>query len=176
MADLWRKPQQLPKKSQKPNMTFDKRTEGNIATLLPKAQEKARSFMSAILPVLGEKGCTAKIISGTRSYDEQDALYAKGRTSSGPKVTNARGGYSWHNWGCAFDIGIFRGEKYLEESPIYREIAPIGEGVGLEWGGRWKFQDEPHYQLRPPAVKGMSDSNAFSVLRAKLARNEDLFS
>ena len=22
----------------------------------------------------------------------------------------------------------------------------IGESLGLEWGGRWKFVDEPHFQ------------------------------
>src|SRR6478735_5807766 len=103
MASLWHKPQQPPKKSPRADMTFDKRTEGNIATLVPKAQEKARQFMTAILPILEEKGCTAKIISGTRSYDEQDDLYAKGRTVAGAKVTNARGGYSNHNFGIAWD-------------------------------------------------------------------------
>jgi len=130
-------------------MTFDKRTEGNIATLVPKAQEKARQFMTAILPILEEKGCTAKIISGTRSYDEQDDLYAKGRTVAGAKVTNARGGYSNHNFGIAWDIGIFKGEKYLPETYLYGTCGEVGKSLGLEWGGDWKsIQDEPHFQLK----------------------------
>ena len=130
-------------------MTFDDRTEANIRTLLPKAQEAARQFMATVLPAMEKKGATVKIISGTRTYEEQDALYAKGRTKPGPRVTNARAGYSWHNFGIAWDIGIFRGREYLEESPLYRECGEIGRSLGLEWGGDWKsFPDELHFQLK----------------------------
>lgn len=40
---------------------------------------------------------------GYRTRDEQMKLYLKGRTQPGPKVTNARGGYSVHNYGGAID-------------------------------------------------------------------------
>ena len=127
-------------------MTFDERTEKNLATLHPKAAALARVFLEKAAAAL-PSGVTVKIISGTRTYLEQNALYAKGRTLPGPKVTNARGGYSNHNFGVAFDIGLFQGAKYLEESPIYAKLGPVGEAAGLEWGGRWKsIQDEPHYQ------------------------------
>jgi len=129
-------------------MTLDERTERNIATLHPKAQERAREFMRAVIPIMAQRGAVVKIISGTRSYAEQDALYAKGRTAPGPEVTKARGGYSNHNFGVAWDIGIFKGGKYLEDSPLYRECGQIGKSLGLEWGGDWKsIKDEPHYQV-----------------------------
>lgn len=128
-------------------MTFDERTEKNLATLHPKAAALARVFLEKAAAFLKDTGVVVKIISGTRTYAEQNALYAKGRTLPGPKVTNARGGYSNHNFGVAFDIGLFQGAKYLDESPIYSKLGPIGEAAGLEWGGRWKsMQDEPHYQ------------------------------
>lgn len=133
-------------------MTFDDRTEKNIATLLPPVQEKARQFMELAIAAMEKHGVTVKIISGTRTYAEQDELYSHGRTKPGPKVTNARGGYSWHNHACAFDIGLFEGKKYLEDSPHYATLGPIGEQVGLEWGGRWKFVDLPHYQYNPNGV------------------------
>jgi len=124
-------------------MTFDERTERNIATLHPKAQEKARQFMQAVLPIMAQRGVVARIISGTRSYAEQDALFAKR-----PQVTKARGGYSNHNFGIAWDIGLFREKDYLEDSPLYRECGEIGRSLGLEWGGDWKsFKDEPHFQV-----------------------------
>lgn len=107
-----------------------------------------REFLTIAVPLMAKRGVTVKVISGTRSYDEQDALYAKGRTAPGPRVTNARGGYSNHNFGVAADIGLFKGKDYLEDSPLYSELGPIGESVGLEWGGRWKFVDEPHYQYK----------------------------
>lgn len=40
---------------------------------------------------------------GLRTVEEQDALYAQGRTTPGPKVTNAVGGQSPHQYGCACD-------------------------------------------------------------------------
>lgn len=130
-------------------MKLDQRTETNIATLIPKAQTLARSFVIRANDAMRPNGFEVKIISGTRTYAEQNALYAKGRTTPGPKVTNARGGYSNHNFGVAFDIGLFKDGKYLEESPLYAECGKIGEACGLEWGGRWKsFTDEPHYQLK----------------------------
>ena len=89
-----------------------------------------------------------KIICGTRTYAEQDALYAQGRTAPGPIVTDASAGYSNHNFGIAFDIGIFNGGVYLADSPLYTKVGTLGRAQGLEWGGEWiVFTDEPHFQL-----------------------------
>ena len=83
---------------------FDPRTERNLALLQLPAQRAARRFMVA---VIGD-GIDVRIISGTRSYQEQDALFRQGRFGNpGPRVTNARGGQSRHNFGIAWDIGIF---------------------------------------------------------------------
>jgi len=67
-----------------------------------------------------------KIISGLRTYAEQDALYAQGRAKTGPKVTNARGGYSNHNFGIAFDVGVFEGNRYLPDSAKYKAVGALG--------------------------------------------------
>jgi peptidoglycan L-alanyl-D-glutamate endopeptidase CwlK len=124
--------------------SFDGRSEGNIQTLLPAAQRKAREFMKAVQGT----GATIKIISGTRTFAEQDKLFRQGRDLPGPKVTNARGGQSNHNFGVAWDIGIFENGQYLGESPRYKEVSSVGKGLGLEWGGDWSgFKDEPHFQI-----------------------------
>jgi peptidoglycan L-alanyl-D-glutamate endopeptidase CwlK len=129
-------------------MTYDERTERNIATLLPKAQELARNFMALAVPRVERDGWRVKIISGHRTYAEQDRLYAQGRTTAGPVVTKARGGYSNHNFGVAFDVGLFKGGVYVPASYVYVDLGRLGESVGLEWGGRWKsFPDFPHYQV-----------------------------
>jgi len=95
-------------------------------------------------------GATIKIISGTRTFAEQDRLYRQGRDLPGPKVTNARGGQSNHNFGVAWDIGIFQSGQYLDDSPLYAQVGGIGKGSGLEWGGDWSsFPDEPHFQVVP---------------------------
>jgi peptidoglycan L-alanyl-D-glutamate endopeptidase CwlK len=93
-----------------------------------------------------------RLLSGTRTYAEQNALFAKR-----PVVTKAKGGQSNHNFGIAWDIGIFERGNYLtgknkKETDEYRKVAAIVKREfekEIEWGGDWKsFTDLPHYQLR----------------------------
>ena len=83
----------------------DERSETNIATLPLEVQPIARSLVQKA----ALNGIQIKIISGFRTYAEQNKLYAQGRTKSVPKVTNAREGYSNHNFRVAFDVEIFEG-------------------------------------------------------------------
>lgn len=137
---------------------IDARTSMNIGTLLPKVQP---TFLQ--LALLGKEIAAAqnldyRMISGTRSYEEQNKLYAKGRTTAGPKVTNARGGYSRHNFGIAGDFAVFDKEgKYLDSenpplaSQVHQAVAEEVKArkINIDWGGDWKsFVDEPHFEYR----------------------------
>jgi peptidoglycan LD-endopeptidase CwlK len=140
----------------------DPRSESVIATLLPEVQPYAR----ALVTKAAANGITIKVISGLRTYDEQNDLYAQGRTKPGKIVTNAPAGYSNHNFGIAFDIGVFEGTKYLDESPKYKAVGVLGTDLGLEWGGNWKsIQDEPHFQLRPSWAADLSEKDMLAQLR-----------
>lgn len=125
--------------------TFDNRSEQNIRTLHLQAQEAARVFLGAF----ANAEYTVRIISGNRTYAEQNAIYAQGRTKPGKIVSNAKGGQSNHNFAIAWDIGIFVNGKYLPESPFYKAAATVALAatVGVEWGGHWTKPDRPHYQL-----------------------------
>lgn len=150
----------------------DARSEESIYTL----HERVRPYARALVTRAAAAGITLKIISGLRSYDAQNALYAQGRSKPGSIVTKARGGYSNHNFGIAFDIGIFDGTKYLAESPRYKAAAAIGIDLGLEWGGNWKgIQDEPHYQLRPSWAADMRDGVMLAELRRRKDSGRDYF-
>jgi len=128
--------------------TLDPRSAANIATLLPAAQRAARALLAAANDGRLGPGIVVKVIAGTRTYAEQDALYAQGRTAPGPIVTDAPAGYSNHNFGIAFDVGLFNGGVYLNDSPLYAKVGALGRSQGLEWGGDWtSFPDEPHFQL-----------------------------
>jgi peptidoglycan L-alanyl-D-glutamate endopeptidase CwlK len=149
---------------------FDGRTETAIAGLHLLAQERARRLLG-IAQVFDFR---AKIISGTRTYAEQNALYRQGRFgNSGPRVTKARGGQSNHNFAIAFDIGLFDSAgRYLagnsdEELAEYRRLAVNvrASGLELEWGGDWKFVDVPHYQL---PTNGRSVSETRKLFEAGL--------
>ena len=84
-----------------------------------------------------------------RSFEEQDALYAQGRTKKGNIVTNARGGQSLHNHRVAFDFAPVKDGKIdWNDTKTWEALGKLGEQVGLEWGGRWKFKDMPHLQKR----------------------------
>lgn len=86
-----------------------------------------------------------------RTVEEQDKLYAKGRTEPGNIVTNAIGSTysSMHQWYIAFDF--FRNDgkgAYNNSDGFFNKVGLIGEAIGLEWGGNWKsFVDLPHFQL-----------------------------
>lgn len=140
---------------------MDTRSEHFISTLDAPTQEKAREFMEkckdAMLPY------TVKIISGTRTYDEQNILYAFGRSRPGKIRTNARGGQSWHNFARAWDIGVFNDlDQYVDDlvdrremkqsdvDSLYTAAGEIAESLGIEWAGRWKtFNENCHFQWNP---------------------------
>jgi peptidoglycan L-alanyl-D-glutamate endopeptidase CwlK len=126
--------------------TFGTRSESNIITLVPKAQIAARNFLQIAI-----NNKDVRIISGTRTYEEQDDLFAQGRTKPGKIVTNAKGGQSNHNFGIAWDIGLFDSDgSYNTNDADYVSVAQIvlPDMNIIEWGGNWiSFKDFPHYQL-----------------------------
>jgi peptidoglycan L-alanyl-D-glutamate endopeptidase CwlK len=133
---------------------FDPRSETNIATLIPPAQAIARQFLAAAQAFPSK----VRIISGTRTYAQQDALHAIGRTTerSRKPVTKARGGQSNHNFGIAWDVALFDASgRYMDGSQpadtmAYKNLATLTKPQvpTLEWGGDWtNFKDPPHYQL-----------------------------
>ena len=144
----------------------DSRSEKHIATLHPEVRPMAR----ALVHKAALAGIKIIIISAHRSFDEQDALYAQGRTKPGSIVTKARGGYSNHNFGIAFDVGVFEGNKYLRDSPKYKAVGAMGVDLGLEWGGNWRnFTDQPHFQLRPAWADGLRERDMLAQLRSREA-------
>ena len=154
----------LPPLSLQASDRVDDRSEKIIATLLPEVQPYAR----ALVKKAAQHGITIKILSGLRTYEEQNELFAQGRTKPGRTVTNARAGFSNHNFGIAFDIGIFEGTKYIDESPRYKAIGILGMDLGLEWGGNWKtIVDQPHFQLRPKWAADIKERDMLAELRTR---------
>ena len=92
-----------------------------------------------------------------RTFAEQDKLYAQR-----PKVTNAKGGQSYHNYGLAIDIvllkdadknGTFETASWQTNVDFdgdgiadWMEVVAIFKRYGWDWGGDWKFTDMPHFQ------------------------------
>jgi peptidoglycan LD-endopeptidase CwlK len=143
---------------------IDSRSEKSIVTLWPEVRSMARTLVhKAAL-----SGIRLKITSGLRTYAEQDALYAQGRSRPGNIVTKVKGGYSSHNFGIAFDVAVFEGNKYLPESIKYKAVGVLGNDLGLDWGGDWKtIVDQPHFQLRPAWAIDLDERQMLAELRSR---------
>lgn len=104
---------------------------------------------SAFIEICRQRGIDVLITSTYRDDESQNALYAKGRTSPGPRVTNAKAGQSWHNWRCAFDfVPLSDGKPMWNDLSTFEQCGEIAESIGLEWAGRWKsFKEMAHCQF-----------------------------
>lgn len=106
----------------------------SLDDLLPVVKRKAEEFRK----LCADQGMDILIYCTYRSPEEQNGLYAQGRSKPGKIVTNARGGESWHNHRCAFDfVPLVAGKPAWSDTNLYRKAGVIAESVGLEWAGRW---------------------------------------
>ena len=125
--------------------SWDIVSDRRISTLHPLIIGKAKEF---IIRAEKELGIKLRVVSALRTWAEQTALYAKGRTLPGKKVTNAKAGSSYHNFGLAIDVVEIKNGKALWKNPNWSKIAELGKSIGFEWGGDWKsFKDKPHFQI-----------------------------
>ena len=120
-----------------------------MSSSLELLRPKVRKLEQELVAACAQKGISFVVTQTLRTFAEQEALYAQGRTVPGPIVTNARGGYSLHNYGVAFDIcPTIGGKLQWNNIALFDAIGALGESIGLEWGGAWtKFPDKPHFQL-----------------------------
>jgi peptidoglycan L-alanyl-D-glutamate endopeptidase CwlK len=124
-------------------------SETRLSKVHPVLAAKTRAMAAA----LEAQGIIIRVIQGLRTIQEQNAMYAEGRTAPGQKVTNAIGGYSWHNFGLAVDcVPGIRGEipwqpNFDPKHPDFTAMIKAGEAQGLVSGSTWKsIPDEPHFQ------------------------------
>lgn len=89
------------------------------------------------------------IVQTLRTFEESDLLYQKGRTRPGPKVTNAKAGQSYHNYGLAIDLCLqVNGKLVWEVNDNWRIMINAFKKRGWAWGGDWKgsLKDYPHVE------------------------------
>jgi len=150
--------------------TWDPKTDAKIQGLHPLIRAKASKFINEVEKRLGKR---LRITDGYRTFAEQNKLYAQGRTTAGKKVTNAKGGQSYHNYALAFDCYFTKDGKVDFSHAITPEVAKIGNELGLEWGGNWKsLKDYPHFQLTKGSISellarynsGKKDNNGYIIV------------
>ena len=149
---------------------MDKITIDRIATLHPKIRERILDAYTHINNKLLGKGVRLRFAYTSRSIQEQDELYAQGRTklfdNNGKRlgiVTKAKGGQSIHNYHLAWDIvllldkdnnGTFESVSWDTKADFdkdgtadWDEVVRYFKSTGAVWGGDWKFTDKPHFEI-----------------------------
>jgi peptidoglycan LD-endopeptidase CwlK len=105
-----------------------------------------------------QKGIKVVITDDFRSAQEQDELYARGRTVEGNIVTHVEGGESYHNYGLAIDFALqlddgtvvwdLERDDNKNGKADWMEVVSIAKMLGFEWGGDWYgFRDYPHLEM-----------------------------
>lgn len=132
-------------------MKYDQITIDRINTFHPNYREWLKDLYLEANNKLLPKGYRLRFTHVYRSVEEQNKLY-----NQRPKVTNAKGGESIHNYGLAFDIVILRDldnngtfESVSWDIDVYwKRVAEFFKSKGFTWGGDWKsFKDYPHFEL-----------------------------
>jgi peptidoglycan L-alanyl-D-glutamate endopeptidase CwlK len=119
---------------------------------------------------LAARGIYFRVACGLRSYADEDKLYLQGRFGNpGDIVTDARGGWSNHNFGCAVDcypfLHGFAGDlNWVPKSAQFQLMVQALKAQGLAWGGDWiSIRDWPHFQLgNIPTTPTRFDRDAFA--------------
>lgn len=148
----------------------DQVTLQRIQLLHPKLRQEAEHIYRAqIVPALSGRAI-CRFAYTLRSFEEQRAIYAQGRTrlydANGRKlgiVTNAKEGQSIHNYGLAIDIVLIKdtnGDGTFDTASWedlidfdkdgksdWMEVVSIFKRNGWVWGGDWRsFKDKPHFE------------------------------
>lgn len=157
---------------------MDALTLQRIELLHPKLRVEAKTIYTEIFAVLTGKS-RFRVVSTLRTYAEQTALYAQGRTKPGEIVTDGQAGSSNHNFGLALDFalivdtdgnGTFETTSWNRDKDFdadgkadWMEVVAIFKKHGWAWGGDWKsLKDYPHFEK----TMGVTLSNARALKAA----------
>ncbi len=122
---------------------MDSVSEARLGVVHPLLADKIRQMTVMLEPE------TLRVTQGLRSWGEQAALYAQGRTAPGKIVTNAQPGSSYHNYGLAVDVVpmTVEGPDWNEQHPVWSRLVSVGTSLGLVAGAQFRsFPDWPHFQ------------------------------
>lgn len=111
--------------------------------------------ITTLVTMLETEGIEVRVVQALRSWSQQDALYAQGRTAPGSIVTNCPGGHSYHNFGLAVDLTPSQfgpdqpySPDWNSQHPSWKTMESKGQSLGLDSGSTWRsFPDAPHFQL-----------------------------
>jgi len=146
---------------------MDPNSEQRLSEVSPTLAAKVRAAAVA----LAAKGIEVRVVQGLRTAQQQAALFAQGRTAPGKVVTNARAGWSSHNFGLAVDAvpGVAGAPiwtpQWSAQAAEFQAMVREMKRQGLAWGGDWVAikGDFDHFYL------ATSPATPTDAMRADLA-------
>ena len=154
----------VPKETENPKYSFSQTSLDKMKKVHPKLVEVMKAAIE-------NSPFDFRITDGARTAEEQFALYQIGRSKPGRIVTNCDGKKAKSNhqikadgYGHAVDIfpcGVIENSVYRkftsEEGYDEKKLKLIAnhilavaksKNVNIEWGGNWKMNDTPHFELK----------------------------
>ena len=127
---------------------MDSVSEARLSLVCPALSAKIHSLAL----MLDDEQIIFRVTQGLRSWADQNALYAQGRTTPGIIVTDAPAGFSWHEYGLAVDVVPMDQEPPQPDwnitHPQWQRLIAVGESLGLFSGSEFCYiKDNPHFQL-----------------------------
>jgi peptidoglycan L-alanyl-D-glutamate endopeptidase CwlK len=130
-----------------------------LEDLRPNVRAAAVELMTRTSRVLGLE---LYVTCTLRTPEEQDELYEIGRSKPGKIITNARGGWSWHNYGLAVDFAVLHDGTITWDAPWDR-IHDLADEIGFDARIPW---DMCHFQM----TKGYRLEDLVETLRAHCSK------
>lgn len=130
-----------------------------LKSLHPKLRDEAiAAFTEASQKLTGR--AFPRVTEALRTFAKSDIDFEQGRTRPGKIITNAPGGHSYHNFGCAFDFALVVDNKTTSWSTTadydndkiadWMEVVAVMKAHGWKWGGDFKLKDGtsdvPHFE------------------------------
>jgi peptidoglycan LD-endopeptidase CwlK len=130
---------------------MDNISESRLAEVHPELAKRVRSLNDSC----EANGVTLRVTQGLRSWADQAAFYAQGRTVPGNIVTNAEPGFTAHNFGYAVDVAPGKEgmptfvPDWNTMDVSWKWVLLLAEKCGLGEGAEWRsFPDFPHLYLK----------------------------
>lgn len=108
-----------------------------------------QDFINFITDAETGLGIVIRVTQGLRTFAEQAAIYAQGRTTPGKIVSNAKPGQSYHQYGLAADLSDLVGNgTQLDWNYDMALLVPYAAKYEITWGGNFpgSFKDYPHFE------------------------------
>lgn len=102
-----------------------------------------RDRVLELIRICKSKGIEIAVVETYRTHAKQTEYRSMGR-----RYTRTSAGRSKHQYGMAIDIvPVVNSVPQWRNVKLWRKIGPIGERLGLRWGGRWsRLYDPGHFE------------------------------